>query len=208
MSTFKDITGQQFGRLTVIERMPPGYRRLKRVFWRCQCSCGNERIIVYDSLAAGYSKSCGCLRKDTYRKNFRTHGMTNTRTFAIWANMLSRCKNPNVPHYERYGGRGIKVCERWLIFTNFLADMGERPSRKHSIDRIDNDRGYEPSNVRWATVNEQAANRRKRRSFLMITIGSDTLSISDWSHKSGIDKGTLRSRIRRGWPPETILQNR
>jgi hypothetical protein len=140
--------------------------------------------------------------------------MSNTRTFAIWRNMLSRCGNPNVPHYGRYGGRGIKVCDRWLTFVNFFADMGERPSPEHSLDRIDNDGNYEPGNVRWTTIGQQAVNRRKRtihkngKPLLLITIGEETLSIADWSRKSGIDKGTLRSRIRRGWPPETILQNR
>jgi hypothetical protein len=211
MSTFKDITGQQFGRLTVIERMPPGYRKPKLVFWRCRCVCGNEPVIVYSSLASGYSKSCGCLRKDIYRKNFRTHGMSNTVIFSIWRNMLSRCGNPNVPHYERYGGRGIKVCERWLTFVNFLADMGERPSPEHSLDRINNDGNYEPGNVRWATIGQQAINRRKRsvhkhgKPLLQITIGEETLSVADWSHKTGIDKGTLLSRIRRGWSPERAI---
>ena len=202
MPAFKNITGQIFGRLTAIERMPRGYHSPKRVFWRCQCKCGNERILAYTTLVHGKTRSCGCLRKEAYRECPRTHGKSRTPTFAIWCGMLARCSNPNVIVYGRYGGRGIKVCERWHDFSAFIADMGERPSLDHSLDRIDNAGNYEPGNVRWATTWQQASNKRNT---LMISAFGRTLHLAEWSRQVGITSQTIHKRLKRGWPPERAL---
>jgi hypothetical protein len=157
MSRPIDRTGQVFTRLTVIEKA--GYSPHDKVMWRCLCECGNEVIVVGESLHCGLTKSCGCLRADRARER-ATHGMTNSPEYRSWAAMKTRCLNPNGHAFNYYGGRGIAVCDRWRdSFEAFYADMGPRPTGR-SLDRIDNDRGYEPDNCRWATATEQNNNRR------------------------------------------------
>lgn len=164
---FQDLTGKRYGRLLVLRykgrRITPANYFY---YWECQCDCGNISIHQRGNLQSGHSKSCGCLevenRSDINAKfsaSRSTHGRTKTSEFTIWQGILERCNNPNTINYNRYGGRGISICERWLnSFENFLEDMGERPSKRHSIDRINNDGNYEPSNCRWATPSEQALN--------------------------------------------------
>lgn len=142
----------------------------------------------------------------TYRHPNTTHGHTTTEnfcgtsTYRIWSAMLSRCRNKKNAHYKDYGGRGIIVCERWANFENFLADMGERPSKELTLDRIDNDGNYEPGNCQWATWFQQAANRRSRwNRFRGLEINGKILTIGEAAKRFGINPSTIKSRIRYGW---------
>lgn len=155
-----DITGQTFGRLTVIRWIS------KPIFsWVCRCACGKEVLVLGGNLRSGRQSSCGCLQKEF--PNSRKHGesrMNITAEYRSWSALSNRCSNPNNAAYKWYGAIGVKVCRRWRGkngFINFLSDMGRKPSPKHSIDRYPNPYGnYEPSNCRWATAKQQRANQR------------------------------------------------
>ncbi len=138
-----------------------------------------------------------------YKYASRTHGHTATKTYHIWSAMKQRCLNGNSHNYKTYGARGIRVCERWLVFENFLADMGEKPDGK-SLDRYpNNDGNYEPGNCRWATRIEQANNTQRS---IRLEANGQTLSVREWSELTGICMPTLFARIRRGWAPERVIQ--
>ena len=154
-----DITGQKFNRLTVLKattiRTGAGC-----ISWECRCDCGVKLIVKGTNIRSGNTKSCGCLKLETAKKQMTTHGYSGSRTYVSWNGMLTRCMNPNVREYVKYGGRGIKVCKRWFKFENFLEDMGERPPNT-SIDRINPDGNYTKSNCRWATRREQEFTKRR-----------------------------------------------
>ena len=196
-STLKDLTGQRFGNLVVLERsanIPP-----KQTMWLCRCDCGTVKPIRAGTLKNGTSKTCGCSK---YKQKPRTHGMTSTATYKSWCHIKYRCDNPKFKAYLRYGGRGITYDPRWASFEAFLADMGEKPQGRYSIDRIDNNGDYTKSNCRWATDDQQANNNDHPR---LITYVGITQSITRWARQIGMSRLTLSGRLRSGWPTEKAI---
>ena len=160
MAKLIDLTGQRFGRLTVVERT--GTSKNGNALWACRCDCGNVAVVRGASLKNGITRSCGCLIAESTKDRNTTHGLRKTRLYHVWANMKDRCLNPNTPSYSYYGGRGITICDEWRddfqAFYDWAMANGHRDDL--SIDRIDNDKGYNPDNCRWATHSEQMHNRR------------------------------------------------
>lgn len=193
-----DLTGHVYSRLTVIE---PAERVRNKTAWLCRCECGRECIAITDALRAGTKKSCGCWYEETRRFTRRTHGRSSSRTFRIWAGMLQRCSNPNVKCYERYGGRGILVCDRWLSFENFLADMGEAPEGM-TIDREDNDGNYEPGNCRWQSRQRQSWNTRRS---ILVEYEGQRVPLQEAAKLAGISPGIAYYRKQRGYPEHLWL---
>lgn len=193
-----NIVGRQFGRLHVLEMLTPDKHNKSRV--RCQCQCGAEHIASAGSLLRGHAKSCGCLLAEQRGLNNRTHGMSRSRTYRIWMAMRARCMYPSMTQYERYGGRGIQVCERWHSFENFLADMGEAPP-EYQIDRIDNDGNYDPSNCQWADRKTQARNKSTNR---VIEFRGERRCLQDWAETLSMDQASLAERLHR-WGTEKAL---
>jgi hypothetical protein len=161
----------------------------------CRCACGVKKVVRAESLLSGRSKSCGCRRSEVHE----THLMTKSPEHMAWGGAKARCNNPKNPHYADYGGRGIRVCAEWeTSFEAFFRAMGPRPSPSHSLDRIDNDKGYEPENCRWATKREQSRNQRGN---VFINACGATRTLSEWAELTGIHKHTIQGRLRAGWEP-------
>lgn len=193
---FEDLTGQRFGRLQVIERAP---NRGKRIYWVCHCECGTVHDVRQDDLRSGSTLSCGCHQYDKMTK----HGMWNTAAYKTWRSMLRRCELPSAHAYALYGGRGIKVCERWHDFLAFYADMYPKPSGAASIDRIDNNGDYCPENCHWASRKEQSRNRSNNR---IISYHGTERCVSEWAETLGMRVSALSERLRRGWTVEEALE--
>ena len=162
MGRIIDMTDKRFTRLTVINQAGKNHRNA--ILWNCLCDCGVKLVVIGHSLRNGNTKSCGCYNIDSIIKRNKlkkTHGMRESPEYSVWVSMKDRCTNLNGQKYESYMKRGIAVCDRWKdSFENFYEDMGPRPSNKYSLDRINNNGNYEPSNCRWATITEQNRNRR------------------------------------------------
>lgn len=189
------LVGQVFGLLTVIEES--GRTAKGNIEWLCRCSCGNTVTRDSTSLRLGRTTSCGCSSRS------RTHGQTGTPLYRRWQAMLARTNSPSHSFYGYYGGRGIKVCERWRSFEAFAADMGPSFSPGLELDRIDTDGDYEPSNCRWATRTQQARNMSSNR---RLTFRGHTMTVSEWAEVLGLKASTVRSRLNKhGWSVERAL---
>jgi hypothetical protein len=167
------------------------------------CDCGTIWNVPGSSLRAGRTLSCGCSRIENSRKKTQTHGMSLSTEYTIWKGMRRRCYNTNAKAWKNYGGRGITVCFRWKnSFSTFYNDMGPRPSLNHTIDRIDNNGNYEPTNCRWATYSEQNSNNRRTR---FVTIDNICLTVSQWCERIGISNSTVRNRLHGGWSSKRAI---
>lgn len=199
------IIGARFGRWQVVSQPEIKYQGDGQAKWSvdCKCDCGNTSSVWVSNLKSGGSKSCGCLHRELLAKRNGKHGYAKRGELSdewhIWTQMMQRCENPNNKNFPKYGGAGISVCERWKEFKNFIADMGKKPTPKHSIDRFPDGRGnYEPGNCRWATPTEQS---RNRSSVILIEIGKKTKCVTEWAAIYGVAKQTAISRIGLGWNP-------
>jgi hypothetical protein len=203
----QSLTGRTFGRLTVqdVDRVDSNHRR----YWRCLCTCGAAVVVRSDSLIRGQTTSCGCLAIENARGaggKAKTHGHTlrkkPTREYRIWSNMMGRCHSPTNAAYDRYGGRGIVVCDQWHRFENFIADMGPCPPGL-TLERENNDGNYEPSNCHWATRLEQGNNKRNN---VRHTAFGKTQTLPQWAREVGLKLSTLGMRVYRyRWPIERAL---
>lgn len=163
LKNVRKLIGNRYGRLVVLGMAPKEIWRNKNSHWICECDCGQQRIISGSDLESSNVNSCGCLKKEKMRDRLMVHGNSAHPLYAIWRGIIERCTNPRMPTFNNYGGRGIKVCERWLnSFDAFLQDIGPRPSEVHSVDRVNNDGNYCPENCRWADSTQQALNRKRR----------------------------------------------
>ena len=194
-----DLTGQIFGRLTVVKHA--GIGPSKQAMWLCDCECGNTVTVRGYDLYKERSRSCGCLRTEVTISRSTKHGGRDKPTYPVWNDMMTRCYNRNSPSYADYGGRGITVCDRWHDLNNFLEDMGDRP-KGLSIERVNNEEGYSPENCVWATTAIQSRNRRNNRK---LTYNGETLCVTDWAAKLGIKQVTLSGRLHAGWSVERAL---
>lgn len=202
----KEMAGKKFGRWLVAG---PYERRVQpngkgQLYWLCKCDCGSDRYVSGSHLRRGLSKSCGCLSADTTREMSVTHGKSKSGIYAVWCAMIARCHNPKNQAYQRYGARGIAVCEAWQTsFEAFHADMGDPPTSRHTLDRIDNDKGYSLGNCRWAVRTQQNRNRRDN---VILSLNGQSMCISAWEERMGYPPNAIGRRIRDyGWSVERAI---
>jgi hypothetical protein len=196
-SRFRNITGQSFGTLTAVRFV--GYNAHSKQLWEFSCSvCGDTKIKVANAISTGKG-GCGCQR---FAGNKRTHGKCGTREYNVWKRMRQRCNDPKGQDRHNYSERGITVCARWEDFAAFLADMGPAPSPKHTIERQDNSKGYEPGNCVWATRAEQMRNTRVNH---LVTFQGRTQPAAVWADELGLKRDTVYRRLYRGWSAEKTL---
>lgn len=197
----QDLTNIKFGRLQAIKKSvkQSGYRAL----WDCKCDCGRDFVANRSALTSGNTKSCGCLKIDQLTQRNTKHGKARSSEYNLWTRIKRVCTRPQSNRYVYYGARDIKMCERWhQSFQDFLSDIGQRPTPRHSLDRINNNGDYEPKNVRWATCQEQMLNTRSNRH---IIYKEQKLTISQASATFGINYFTLYTRLQHGWPVEKAI---
>lgn len=200
MPGFKDITGRRYGRLVAVRRH--ALNKHKRWNWEYLCDCGNTIVRDGGNVTSGYIRSCGCFRREATSARVATHRQGGTAVHRAWHHMLSRCRDPNVPMYPVYGGRGISVCERWLKFENFRDDMGEKPAGM-SLDRIDVNGNYEPGNCRWASWIQQANNKQYNR---RAEYRGQQMTIYEIARLEGISTKTIDTRWCRGDRGEALYR--
>lgn len=206
MKPLVDLMGQRFGRLLIVGRGPN--TKTGGAQWVCQCDCGETRINARANLIKGRARSCGCLRRETSREvglRRRTHGhaIAETAEYKAWRSSIDRCTNPNIVGWKNYGGRGIAVCERWRYsFEAFLEDMGLKPSPRHSLDRIDTNGNYEPSNCRWADWTTQSNNKRSNH---IVEIDGVSMTLAEAIRHKGQKSSRVRQRLAIGWSVERAL---
>jgi hypothetical protein len=192
-----------FGRLTFVsvERRSSD----NRIMWRMSCSCGGTALVSPNKAMSGHTRSCGCLYRESRRagKKYGDLAKQHKAEYTIWRGLKARCTDPNHRAYPDYGGRGIAVWSEWeKDFSSFLSHIGPRPSHRHQIDRIDNNAGYVPGNVRWATKTTQARNTRANR---FIEARGQRRTIAEWAEISGLTQGRIKDRIRHGWDCEAAI---
>jgi hypothetical protein len=175
--------------------------------WLCHCRCGVTKTIASGKLRNGTTVSCGCHRISATVSRSYKHGSAKrnktTPEYRAWSGMIGRCYNVKNKKYPDYGGRGITVCQRWReSFEDFLSDIGVRPTGDYSIDRIEVNGNYEPNNCRWATLRQQA---RNKRTTVLLTLNGETLALSDWAERLGLPEGRIRNRLRLGWAADKAL---
>lgn len=212
----EDRTGKRYGRWKVLRRDGSCSKPRGVSLWECRCECGTVRVLRSDSLKT--SKSCGCLQREVARKGAKdlylrrrkfpsptkTHGMSGTKEYRAWHQMIQRCHNPKNPTYERYGAIGISVCQQWRdSFAAFFADMGPCPSAKHTIDRRRSEGNYEPGNCRWLPANQQSRNRRHVK---LYDVNGEKKTVGEIAALCGLKVGTVRMRFLLGWSLERIMK--
>ena len=199
-----EMVGYRSGNLVVTERATPALNANGQAMWTVLCDCGATNVVTGSHLRQGRTKSCGCQTAELVGATHRKHGESHLTTeYVTWCSMRQRCADPASRSYPLYGGRGITVCDEWRDdYAAFLAHVGRRPSPRHSLDRIDNERGYEPGNVRWALPEVQARNTRSNR---LITHDGQTFCLAEWSARTGIHRATIDVRLGLGWSPERAL---
>lgn len=190
------LENKTFGELIVKEY------DIKSQKWVCLCSCGKTTFVQTGHLNCGSVISCGHYRRENTIKRSTTHGMTNTKVFKAWTSMKDRITNKNNKKYHLYGGRGIGFCDRWCSFENFYEDVGNPPTKKHTLDRIDSNGDYEPDNVKWSTYTEQNNNRSVNN---YISFNGETKTIAQWAKEYNLLWETLKARIKCGWSIERAI---
>lgn len=208
MRIFNNILGERYGRLVVIKQA--GKDKHGGYLWLCKCDCGNEKVILANSLLSGKTQSCGCLAREQFGNRTRKHGKSRTRLYKIWLNITMRCENTKLNYYKNYGGRGITVCDEWRnnyqAFCDWAMTNGYNENAKTgecTIDRIDVDGNYCPENCRWITRAEQANNKRNNH---FLELNGERHTVKEWSEITGINSGSILSRIKYGWTTQRVLQ--
>jgi len=194
-----DMTGQRYGRLSVIEMA--GHNKHRQRLWRCVCDCGETTEVIGHLLRYGQTQSCGCLQKEAIASVNKKHGKSKSQIWFMHRSMMDRCYLQTSTAYKNYGGRGITVCKRWHDFENFYADMGDKP-KGMTLERIDNDGPYSPDNVRWASYKDQANNRRNN---VVLEFQGRKQTMQQWSDEMGLKIQTVWARLNRGWSVDRAL---
>lgn len=199
MAQIIDLTGKRFSRWAVTGL---SHQVGKMLYWHCVCDCGTKRAVFGGDLKRDASRSCGCLMREQAGERSETHGMVSHPAYRSWVYMKMRCANPNTSGYHLYGGRGITVCKRWDSFKRFWADMGPTWCKGLTLERINVNGGYKPSNCRWATRKEQAGNRRTQH---LIETPEGKMSVTQAAERFGLSRKLIFARIGYGWPEHDLL---